>query len=1280
MRPTATFKHFNDSQRHALDGNRNLAVRAGAGSGKTSVLIERIVQLLARSWDLGAPLGLPSILALTFTRKAAAEMQSRLRGAFERMAEQAPAEAEAPFWRRCLEDLPRTTIGTIDGFCARVLREFGYLDDEGTPPIDPDFEPLADYDEAALKQEAIERVLDRLSDLPARERSPRVVAQAEASLWWGEEEGYATLIRHLTALLNHIVDPQAIVRAHESAKPAAERTAAIWANVPAVARFWEDREGLKGAVEQLIQAIAELPRPSTSLQTLRGQLVELVALIDQTNEQGEGAVLLRMKEALLTGGGDARVQGLGAVAEWLKPLQETWQPLLVDFEAEYDGELRSLEAADRLVRLLQPVQDEYLRLCHERKQYDFLTLARRTRTLLHRSDRVRRELKDRYRYVLVDEFQDTNRLQWDIIAPLVNKDDGNGLEADRLFIVGDPQQSIYRFRHADVSVFHHVQEAIEASNRAHGRESVPTEYDKDLGQQTSSPEQRCGLMPLGANYRTLAPLPLRLVDRVFRHVFDPSVHGLDPNAYPFEVRYQPLEAGLLPSDPAGEICYLMPPEPEEEENDESELAAEDLGPVQVRALVDRLQALAGQPRRRPGANEPPLLSWADMAVLLPSRAVILSELEKEFRRRDIPYVVTKGIGFWQRQEVRDLVNLATYLADDANELALFAVLRGPLGQRTDSEIFFLSQLGRASIRRGLAFLESLPPEHADSSPLAPLPSDSAQRQEHWRRLPARAQAALAQYWQQLPPESRQGLCSLAQRLQLWRQRVDRMTHAELLQSALAESGAYAIYACEEDGELMIANLRRLIDFIRDWETTDAVDLARLARRLRTLVEDAQREEQAPLAKTPDAVQIMTVHAAKGLEFPVVAIPKMERQAVRPARPRLQVIGPWDALLPEDAAQFSDLAGATMAISVRHPRRPREQYKPRLLRALERLDAAQEVAESRRLFYVAATRAKEHLILAGKQPSKNKDGTPRRQRESWQKWFEDALRLTEADQQRGFWEDPAGGLRVVIFSEPPGVPAAIERPPYVPTVSFALQSIRPEAPRAISVEQLLELRTRDLFPAWPTAMEFLNGNASSDRFLARRLLGALVRRGVSNGLVNKAIAAQEAVLLATANHWLRAQRGHDEASSQMLGNRDLLDSLVREARRLLGELPTPRGLRLHKLLAADGDEDVPFQLRIGAFVIHGSFDKVLTGPGGANLLDCSAGTTDPSQDAEYAFRLKVQASAFAESRWAAIDRAVTLVAVSLRTLTVRTVTYQREKLAAFNNSLRADLEAMWREVD
>src|SRR5437867_690332 len=128
MRRTQNFGRFNASQRHALDAERNLAVRANAGSGKTSVIVERIVQLLAKSWDEGAPLNLSALVAITFTRKAAGELQERLAESFRQLARVTQDPREQAYWTSLLEELPRAMVGTIDSFCGRILREFGLVE------------------------------------------------------------------------------------------------------------------------------------------------------------------------------------------------------------------------------------------------------------------------------------------------------------------------------------------------------------------------------------------------------------------------------------------------------------------------------------------------------------------------------------------------------------------------------------------------------------------------------------------------------------------------------------------------------------------------------------------------------------------------------------------------------------------------------------------------------------------------------------------------------------------------------------------------------------------------------------------------------------------------------------------------------------------------------------------------------------------------------------------------------------------------------------------------
>jgi ATP-dependent exoDNAse (exonuclease V) beta subunit len=486
-----------------------------------------------------------------------------------------------------------------------------------------------------------------------------------------------------------------------------------------------------------------------------------------------------------------------------------------------------------------------------------------------------------------------------------------------------------------------------------------------------------------------------------------------------------------------------------------------------------------------------------MAVLLPSRSTVLTELEKEFRRRGVPFIVTKGIGFWQRQEVRDVINLAACLADTGDELALFAVLRSPLVQLSDTEILFLSQLGLGSLMRGLhhvvelgqAFQPdgSVPQAGKPDVQLAATakPEDEAYFPERLHGLPRAIWVGLSALWQQFLDQARQRVRKTAARLGSrpsgsWRRRVDRMAHADLLQRCLEESGAYAIYAADGEGDLMLANLSRLFDLIRREEGRFAPGLARLARWLRDQMNDSLKEEQATLAPEGDAVQIMTVHAAKGLEFPVVAVMKMERQVARRSSARLLVKNRHEPLLHRHAAHLPEPSPGTVAVKVRHPRRPRELYTSCLLRALQQLDLAQQLAESRRLFYVAATRAKERLILAGR-PS-NRPG------QSWQKWFGDALGITEEHLAQNVWQDTHQGHMVQIITDASAGGQIDQTKRLPPDTRFALDYLheRPKSPM-IATTSLEPMREGWQANAWEWWLKYrvqLDPHVKSPRMLIR----------------------------------------------------------------------------------------------------------------------------------------------------------------------------------------------------
>lgn len=1222
MRNTERFSRFNQSQRHALDAKRNLAVRANAGSGKTAVLIERIGQILARSWadfELGqaaSPLAITAIVGITFTRKAAAQLEEELHRSFHDMARQAGDTRERDYWIDQVETLPRAMIGTIDAFCSSVLREFGLTEKAGYSRaaglIEPDFEILSDYDELQVKAEAIDRVLDRLTSLPPGSGSGSEQAQAEACRWWATEEGFDVLVRHLVKLLGHAVEPKILIAAHSNLPSASQRVRDAWQFLPAVRKLSDDRRELGGLLRSLNQTSSSVRNPGRHLTALCDGIPDILRRLENLTEDDIEPVLCWLREQFFTQQGKRWSQGFAKVKSVTDSIQDTWESLLQSYKFDRDGELRALEAADRLVLLLGPVYDEYLRLCREAGRFDFLTVARSTCDLLRSVPDVGEQLRSRYRYLLVDEFQDTNGLQWEILAHLVQKPDGT-LDRDRLFIVGDPQQSIYRFRQADVTVFGQVLAQICQANASYGSTALPTHYDDHLvegGQTRSSNEdQRLGKTPLRENYRSLTPLPLHLLNRVFRQVF-----GVTPPTTAFEVAYQDLEPGVN-SKACGEVRYVhvQPPSNPDDANQDGmhqDDADQDvdsdertLNESQVAAVVDQLLDLRGKPRHTAREGESPTIELRDMAILLPSRDVVLNNLEKELTRRRVPYVVTKGIGFWQRQEVRDVVSLTTALADRGDDLALFAVLRGPLCQLSDTNIVFLSQLGRGRIGRGLRLIAAMDDTLAFAANLDD--DERAYCEQQRSRVAPQVLAALVKAWQSFPAEARARSRQTHALIERWRRRVDRMAHADLLQQALEETGAYAIYAAESDSDLVLANLRRLFDTIRALETDSTAVLTRLARRLRDLVEDSYREEQATPDPGRDAVQIMTIHAAKGLEFAVTAIMKMERVLNKGWPPMLLVAG-TEPLLASDAPHFAPVPPGTVVVAVRHPLRPRETFTPRLLEALRKLENDQDLAESRRLFFVAATRAREHLILAGQEPKK--DG------ERWQKWFEDALGINATHKAAGEWQD--GDLKIRIVTRPlPSVPLE-SAPAGVATIRTALRPVR-EASLAPTIPVttlglMLDLRRANAreYRLKYEAHVLPHVDRVSDTFPADKpgdqaetlgkAIGTLVHRmfEIKGHLLDP--AERRRLLEAMAANLLAARAESNAAPGPPAGVAAVVAGVTGVLRKL--DDGSSGSAAVRQLLEAAGPAEVDFLLQLGPWYVTGRFDKLLQVASGHEIVD------------------------------------------------------------------------------
>jgi len=798
------------------------AIRAGAGCGKTAVLAERFVHLL------GAGAEVSDVLAITFTEKAAAEMKERIREVVANELAHAP-EADGARWQRIRRELLGAQISTIHAFCARVLRE---------NPLEADVDPRAavldEHESRAYIEAAVETAL--LARLRAGDPAAR-----EVVLRWGLAGG------RTGGAVGRLADFLAwLARAGLDGRWLVDATAAQAARAPQVAT------GLAHAAGRIVAAVdarvaragrgAGIRALAAEWPVWRGRLCR----IDAETPLEDFVALVELRDLLA----DARL-----AKDLAKDLAVQDGRLRGAFPDAY-GFLRALPENVRLAQLIADLRETVRARKRDDSVLTFDDLIAETRAVLAGHPAVRARYARRFRAVLVDEFQDTDRVQADVIRLLVE-----GTPAPELFVVGDEKQSIYRFRGADVSVF-------QAACREAGRE-----------------------LTLGTNFRSLPPL-LDFVNALAARLFDPPAGGDAAHWTRFDARHRlvPHRAPVA-GPPAVRLVSFV-----------EEHRVRTLDVAQARELEARV--LAGVVAR---LHEQEGIAYQDVAVLFRAFTEVKT-YENALRRREIPYYVVKGRGFFQCQEVTDVVSLLATVLDPDDEIALAAALRSPLFAVDDDLLWRLASppdAARPALARRFRARETF----------ADLDAEAAARMSTVRDLLIRLRAA-----------ARRG------------------TIAEIIELAATATDFEAVCLTQFQGAQKVANVRKLIELARAWERKRLFSLRDFVRAVRRLAETEPREPEAPLvSERDDVVRLMTIHQAKGLEFPVVLVPDLGR-ALKP-----------DYTIPALDEQLGVVGGpldATGWVAVGHA--GLEEHRAR--------ERDRERAEQARLLYVACTRARDVLVL------------------------------------------------------------------------------------------------------------------------------------------------------------------------------------------------------------------------------------------------------------------------------------------------------------------------------
>ncbi|MDE2743770.1 MAG: UvrD-helicase domain-containing protein [Gemmatimonadota bacterium] len=871
-------------QRMALDSQRNIAVTASAGAGKTATLVERYIELLRQHPEIGVR----QVLAITFTQKAAAEMRERIARRLADALDQELPEPERQRLRQIREDLPAARISTIHAFCAALLREYPIEAD-----VDPAFAVLEGVDAAQLRHQAARQTLESL----ARERDsdPDKEALRRTLAEWPR--------RYLEQVLEYLLEKKHLARSwcHHYAEQSPDQILNDWrgmqqaASAPACRALLNDTHFTAMLAD--LAALSPLTDESDSAVERLNPLRDSMRRLSQTPPPDEAIEILpRLAEGLLTNGKPLSGSRLGKKSNWeeatLTRVRELVPALGRCLAPHADLLSLELSAADEraaavlpaLSRVFFKVDARYENSKGNGSMLDMDDLLEKTHQLLAGDADIRHRLAQHYRFALIDEFQDTDPLQWKIIYSLASPD--GQMAGDKLFIVGDPKQSIYSFRAADVTVFARVRDAIAEANAAHKRESQPFCDNGEI--LDASPTQRLGTLVMGENFRTLAQ-PVAFVNALF-----PQFMQEIPDE-PFQVGYDPL-VGCRPADASeGSVeLLLLPPDVNRDATDTARCEAQ----LVARRLSHLLEGNDLQVADQDGLRPP---VPGDIALLLRRRRN-LSAYEDALRACGIPFQVAGGRGFYQRQEIYDLANILRVLCNSGDGIALMGALRSPYFGLSDNALYALTA--------------------PDGSRLAKNLADADQRQR-------------------LAPADQEVATDAVARLQHWRELRDRVPLVELLHTILEDTGAWAFLCYGERGDQAVANVYKLLDLAREFRGP----LADFVVRLDLLTAEEEQEGEAVL--DADALHILTVHAAKGLEFPIVVVPDLA------ARFNFQNSAP--ALIDAEKG---------LGLRVLDPEQDYKRTSSFIRTLINRNASRRQRAEEKRLLYVACTRARDHLLLGG----------------------------------------------------------------------------------------------------------------------------------------------------------------------------------------------------------------------------------------------------------------------------------------------------------------------------
>jgi len=825
-------------QKEAFDYKNHISLTANAGSGKTFVLSKRFVEIL-----LNEKIDLSSIVAITFTDKAAGELNKKI----AREIDERILSEENSGKHRKLEEIRRqlvsANISTIHSFCINILREFS-----PEAEIDPNFSVIDQSTANEIFQLCVEDSINTNIKNPESSEELKYIIR-----YFGSKKAFIAQLENSLNQKNTIdqISRKLYLRSENE-----------------IANFF--RQEFETVFDQIFSAkILEvitilriindfvLKQNKFNKHALETEYIlnHFTAHLSSVSKiiflkQFVGSVLTKEYTVRKSG---YLSKGREEYQDQVETINLLFQELLPFFSFE-EGNKHEIELA-RIGKAYLKIFNSTNKLYTDRKKQkgylDFEDLLIFTQQVLQREE-VQTYLREKFRYIMIDEYQDTNELQYEIFMPILDN-----LRSGNLFVVGDEKQSIYMFRNAELEVFNKTKKEIYGTEKT-GR-----------------------LLSLPHSFR-MAPALALFINKIFSNLFN------NPDKFFNEVEHNEL------------VCA----------KDENEIGKVELLLSKADTEIKECDLVAEKISKLINDNE---VGLKDIAILCRKRDSF-AELEKVFVKKNIPYSIVGGKGFYQRQTIYDIYNYLSFLLKHENNSALIGILRSPFFNISDLQLY------KISLEEGNTFYEKL--------------RNSSENNSELKEVINRLNENLR----------------IASSTEIY----------SLIRKILLESGYWAVIASKRNSSQEIANVEKLLLLARAFTKKSFKNLYDFTVSMRESIEDHEDEGQAQVTRDENSVKILTIHQAKGLEFKTVFLYNCNDTVKDSSVKSKSLICDKNygviAKVPTDGNYFNKYDTAPIV----------SLYNYIIYR--------KNLAEIKRLLYVGLTRAKNYLFISAElkkeEPNKN----------------------------------------------------------------------------------------------------------------------------------------------------------------------------------------------------------------------------------------------------------------------------------------------------------------------